>query len=297
MAHKIRFTTKKDILLPKRDPFGKKGDNGRLLCVGGSEEYVGAIALAGLAALRCGVDWVTIAAPEKTAWAINCLSPDLITIKLKGDHLKDSHYKKISELAGKHTVLLMGNGMGLRPDTSKLIQKLNKLPMQKVIDADAIKSLSLQELRNSIITPHSKELEILLENSRIRGKEIKKISNKRSIQKKAMLLKKTIEDSTPFFVNNNVLVLKGPIDIVLSKENIRLDPLGNAGLTKAGTGDVLAGLAAGFLGQTNDLEQSAINATYFIGLIGNILTKRKRGFTYLASDMVEEIRRVRDLLK
>ena len=44
-----------------------KGQNGRVLIVGGSKDYIGAPALAGLAALRTGVDIVTICAPEKTA--------------------------------------------------------------------------------------------------------------------------------------------------------------------------------------------------------------------------------------
>ena len=63
-------------------------------------------------------------------------------------------------------------------------------------------------------------------------------------------------------------------------------------MTKAGTGDVLAGLCVGFLGQGLSLLQSAINAAYFNGLVGDILLKKKKGFTYLASDMVEEIKRV-----
>ena len=66
---------------------------------------------------------------------------------------------------------------------------------------------------------------------------------------------------------------------------------GNPGMTKAGTGDVLAGLCAGYLAQSHDLFQSAVNGTYFNGLIGDILLKKKKGFTYLASDMVDEIQK------
>ena len=62
-------------------------------------------------------------------------------------------------------------------------------------------------------------------------------------------------------------------------------------MTKGGTGDVLAGLCLGFLGQGLSLEQSAINAAYFTGLAGDILLKKKKGFTYLASDLVEEIKK------
>ena len=77
----MNYITKKNIILPKRSKNSKKGDNGRVLIVGGSKYYIGAISLAGLAALRSGVDWVTIAAPEKVAWCVNSLSPDIVTVK------------------------------------------------------------------------------------------------------------------------------------------------------------------------------------------------------------------------
>ena len=65
--------------LPPRKRDSHKGDNGRLLIIGGSPEYTGAPALAGVAALRSGADSVVVAAPEKVAWAINRLSADLVT--------------------------------------------------------------------------------------------------------------------------------------------------------------------------------------------------------------------------
>ena len=64
--------------------FAVKGDSGRVLIIGGSERYSGCLALAGIAALRAGCDWVTIAAPEKVAWAVNCMTKDIVSVKLKG---------------------------------------------------------------------------------------------------------------------------------------------------------------------------------------------------------------------
>ena len=49
--------------LMERKKTSHKGENGYVLIIGGSEEYVGAVILAGLAALRAGCDSVTIAAP------------------------------------------------------------------------------------------------------------------------------------------------------------------------------------------------------------------------------------------
>ena len=94
-------------------------------------------------------------------------------------------------------------------------------------------------------------------------------------------------------LRDNVIILKGPIDEIITKNRIFYNKTGNAGMTKAGTGDVLAGLAAGFYAQTKDKIKAAKMAAYYNGLIGDILLKKKKGFTYLASDMVAEIKRIK----
>jgi NAD(P)H-hydrate epimerase len=60
--------------IPKKE--SHKGDNGRILVVGGGP-YIGAPALTGLAALRTGVDLVYIATPKKTCKSNNILCPVL----------------------------------------------------------------------------------------------------------------------------------------------------------------------------------------------------------------------------
>ncbi|HLG23671.1 MAG TPA: NAD(P)H-hydrate dehydratase [Candidatus Nanoarchaeia archaeon] len=286
----MEFITGKDIRLPKREQKSHKGDNGLVLAVGGSEEFVGAITLSGLAALRSGADLVKIIAPEKVAWAINAYSPDLMTIKLKEKFFEPAHFGIIKKEMEKFDVLLIGNGIGLKKETKKFCKEaISKIKKLKVIDADAIKSISMDGCENSIITPHSKELEIFLANSKINKTTIKKIINEKNIAKKAKLIKSI---NQKFLDKNNIILLKGKIDVIISKDKIIYNKTGNAGMTKGGTGDVLAGLCAGFLAQSRDLMQSAVNGAYFNGLIGDILLKKKKGFTYLASDMVEEIKRI-----
>ena len=263
----MQYISKKDVKLPKRKATSKKGDNGRVLIIGGSKDYVGAVALAGLAALRSGVDWVTVAAPEKIAWAVNSLSSDLVTVKLKGDYISLKHVEKIKKLAKKYDVVLIGNGMGLRNETKQFLKKIIKIKNLKVVDADGLNQIRLQDVKNSILTPHHKEFSILLKNSGLDENNFRKS------------------------LKNNVILLKASVDQIISKNKVLFNKTGNAGMSKAGTGDVLAGLTAGFLGQGLSLFQSAVNAAYFNGLIGDILLKKKKGFTYLASDMVEEIKR------
>ena len=213
----MNFISKKDIKLPLRKKTAKKGDNGRVLVIGGSKEYTGAAALAGLAALRSGADWVTVTAPEKVAWAINSLSADLVTIKLEGDYFSSAHIDEIANLAKKHDVVLLGNGIGLRNETKQFLKTtIKKIKKQIVIDADAIKALSSNDLSNSIITPHIKELEIFLQNSKINKKTIKKIINEKNTNKKALLIKTNLKN---FFDKNNIMLLKGHVDAIISKDD------------------------------------------------------------------------------
>jgi len=282
----MQFITKNQIKLPKRSSKSHKGDNGKVLIIGGSKDYIGAVALAGLAALRSGVDWVTIAAPEKVGYAINSLSPDLVVKKYKGDDFCSSKAKIILKFEKEFDAVLIGNGIGMHAKSFvKKYVKETKKPL--VIDADAIKHISLDSVDNAILTPHLGELKILLKNSKINNELINKIIKEKDIKNRSLLIKNILKN---FFNKNNVILLKGPIDIIISKNKIVYNKTGNAGMTKAGTGDVLAGLCIGFLGQGLSLEQSAINAAYYNGLAGDILLKKKKGFTYLASDLVEEIR-------
>jgi len=290
----MKYITKKDIKIPKRNSESHKGDNGRVLVIGGSKEYVGAVALAGLAALRSGVDWVTVAVPEKVGWAISALTPDLVVLKCKGqDFCINRVHDLLRKEEPKYDAVLIGNGIGMH--AKAFVKKyLKDTKKQIVVDADGIKHSSMSMLKNSIITPHNKELELFLINSEINKKIIKKIINEKNIQKKSLLIKNNLKK---FLEKNNIILLKGEVDAIISKDRIKYNRTGNAGMTKAGTGDVLAGLCVGFLAQSGDLFQSAVNAAYFNGLIGDILLKKKKGFTYLASDMVEEIKRILDRSK
>lgn len=251
------------IHLRKRARDSHKGENGRVLLVGGSVDYAGAVYLAAMAALRSGVDNVTVAAPEKVAWVINSLSPDLITVKFKGEFFAAASAKKIVALSKKFDVVVIGNGIGTRKETKKFAAEvIRKAKSFKVVDADAIKAVRLQDVSNAIITPHRREFEILLKNSGCG------------------------EDAVRRLIGNNVIIVKGAVDKIISKDKTAFNRTGNAGMTVSGTGDVLAGLAAGILAQEKGLWKAAVAAAYVSGKIGDSLFK-KRGYGFTASDMLE----------
>ncbi|MFC1742020.1 NAD(P)H-hydrate dehydratase [Nanoarchaeota archaeon] len=283
--------------VPKRNPDSHKGQHGLVLVTGGSIDYVGAPALAGLAALRAGCDIVNIAAPEKAAWAINRLSPDLITTKLKGDYITKTHAATILKLAKKFDAILIGNGMSKKDKTlvSKLTKGLAKAGLPAVIDADAVKVANIPDLNNTIITPHKKEFELFLKaNSKTYlASELK---NKKLTASEAILLIQN--NMKEFFQQGNILLLKGKHDLIISKNRSMISKGGNAGMTVGGTGDILAGLCVGYLAQTADLFTSAALASTNCKKIGDQLKKRSNfGFGFIASDFLKEIKKLKKVNK
>lgn len=252
---------KSDLVIPQRKKDAHKGQSGRCMIAGGSEDYAGALYLAGIAALRAGCDYVTIFAPEKVAWAVNSLSADLVTIKLPGANLGLKHLRKLS-LEG-YDCLLIGTGIGKRSDP--FIRNLRS-DIPKVIDGEAIGAVPIQKLRSSLLTPHTGELRRLLKASGL--------SNVEQLQAK---------------LGDNVILAKGPKDMIMTRDRIVYNGTGNPGMAKAGTGDVLAGLCAGFAAQGLSLLQSAINASYINGKAGDIL-KSRYGYRFIASDLLDAVK-------
>lgn len=238
---------------------------GKVLVVGGSEEFTGAVYLTGIAALRSGAESVIVMAPERVAWALNALSPDLMTRKLKGTHLTLAHEPAVKKQLKTADILVLGNGATTRPSTAALMRSLSKWPGPKVIDADALKVLRGSAVRNAILTPNEGEWKLLERHANIKK-----------------LLKA-----------GGVIIRKGHPSTILSARKTLRQSHTNAGLAKAGTGDVLAGLCAGFLAQGLSLWDAAKKATETGNTIADILTKRKKGYLFLASDIVEEMRKVK----
>ncbi|MBI3051085.1 NAD(P)H-hydrate dehydratase [Candidatus Woesearchaeota archaeon] len=260
----MKYITYSDIRLKKRRSGSHKGENGRVLAVGGSMEYAGAIMLAGMAAYRSGVDTVVIAAPEKIALAINAW-PDFITVKLRGSRLAKEHARQVINLSSRFDCMVLGNGVGLDRETQEFCCRVIKGSMcRMVIDADALKAIRIQDAKNSILTPHKREYEMLLRNSRLAGSNVQK------------------------HLGSNVLLLKGKVDVIQNRNSTLYNRTGNAGMTVSGTGDVLAGLCAGLVAQGNSLLTSAAAAAYINGYAGDLLY-REFGYGFTATDLADKI--------
>jgi hydroxyethylthiazole kinase-like uncharacterized protein yjeF len=245
--------------LYKPPPDLHKGQNGRLLIIGGSQRFHGAPLLAAKIASKI-VDLVYFSStPENNEFIKNFKSELCEFIAVPRNEME----AKIEEV----DCVLLGPGMGLNEETKGISEKLLKtFPKQKfVIDADPLRLISPSLLsKNSVVTPHAGEFKDLF--SVFASKE-----SAFSMARKY----------------GSVVVLKDRTDIICSPSECKINTTGNQGMTKGGTGDVLAGLIAAFACK-NDLFLAACAGTFVNSLAGDRLKKRV-SYYFNASDLVEEI--------
>ena len=133
------------------------------------------------------------------------------------------------------------------------------------MDADALKLIDPKDIReNFILTPHATEFKTLF------GVD----PNPEEVEKQARK-------------HNATIVLKGSIDIISDGLRTKANKSGNPGMTVGGTGDVLAGIIASFSAK-NDPFVSACAGAFLSGLAGD-LAREKYGFSFLATDCIENI--------
>ncbi|MBN2291096.1 MAG: NAD(P)H-hydrate dehydratase, partial [Pirellulales bacterium] len=153
-------------LLP-RDPQAHKGTFGTALIVGGSRGMSGAVAMAGMAALRGGAGLVRLAVPESCLETVAGFNPCYMTTPLPADthgHIAIDAYEQIVEMSESATAMAMGPGLGRSPELNELVPLLyGRIELPLVVDADALNALadSPQDLLSPggprILTPHPGE--------------------------------------------------------------------------------------------------------------------------------------------
>lgn len=275
MLNKIKESTISKFM-PKRDANSHKGENGRVLIIGGSIDYYGAPILAGLGALYSGADLAILYVPESNFECSRSLYPDFIVKKYPGEYLTQRYASKIIEFAKeKADSVLIGPGLGDNESTLDAVYEIvSTLNLPTVLDANAIpvlKKIAKFPLPQSIvITPHSNEFKNLVD---------REIYVKEQDTKSIILLRSVSMDL------HITVLLKGATDYISSHEGIvETNHTGNAGMTVGGSGDVLAGVVATFLAQRLEPFDAARAAAYFNGKAGDYLQKLK-GFGYSASDL------------
>lgn len=266
-------------LLPIRDDNSNKGSFLKILNIAGCTNYSGAAYLSSISALKTGGGFITLACPDAIIDRISPLMPEVTYYPLKTNNLGFiSEENKINNIFD-YGVISLGCGIGTDIQTKNfMINTLNSINSNQctLIDADGINNLAVHRgelfLKNTIITPHPKEL------SRLLNVSLDEIIDNR--EKYARITSQTYECIT---------VLKGKNTIVTDGDEIFINTTGNSALAKAGTGDVLTGIISGFLSQHLSLFDAAKLGVFLHGLSGDLASDDLTLYSVLASDVIDYI--------
>jgi hydroxyethylthiazole kinase-like uncharacterized protein yjeF len=254
--------------LPKLQSEGSKEARGRVLVIAGAKEMPGAAILASTAALRAGAGKVRVAIADEVAPFVATAAPELFVF---GIEARDA----VIDSAKKASGIVIGSGMRDRDAISELLPRLLKLEMLRalIIDASALPLIGDMQLHErTIITPHRGEMCALLHVT------------------EDELANDPINCGYGFARRSGgVVVLKGAETLVCDGAgSVFVNNRGNIGLATAGSGDVLAGIIAGFSARGAEPLQAAVWAV----AIHARAAERLGGIGLLAREIVDQVPRL-----
>jgi NAD(P)H-hydrate epimerase len=282
---KILTDSEAGLLLPVRKVRSNKGNFGRVMLFAGCSEMPGAASLACSAAYVVGGGLVRACVIDDVAQVIFHWQRE-VTARILPD--KNGMYckegiKTVADDLNKSNVILIGPGLGRSSDVTEFVREiifLARVPL--VMDADALFAVSqdlniLKELKAPcVITPHPGEM------SRLTGASVEDI------------LDNTAVTACRFSKEYNVVTLLKDAQTIIANPNgnFYINKTGNNALAKAGTGDVLAGMIAGFIAQGSDIFTASALSAYIHGKAGETASDDLSTYSVAASDLLKYIPKV-----
>jgi ADP-dependent NAD(P)H-hydrate dehydratase / NAD(P)H-hydrate epimerase len=259
-------------ILKKRPKHGHKGTFGHAAIIAGSFAMPGAAVLSTLACIRSGVGLVTAMVPDVVTPMIQNNVPEALTIST-GEEIMDDAIR-LNRFTG------IGIGPGLYNEEATFIvieELLDHYQQPMVLDADALNLLStsgeikLKIPKNSIITPHPKELTRWVGEC---NNEIEMFAKAKDVALNLGI----------------IVVLKGAYTrIFLPDGSQYINSTGNNGMATAGSGDVLTGIITGLLAQGYEPHESAILGVFLHGLAGDLALKNQSEESLIARDIIDHL--------
>ena len=280
MKHCILTHDKVLSMLPDRKHDAYKGDFGRVLLLCGSRGYTGAAALAAMGALRSGAGLVYLGVPECIYGieAVKLTEPIVFPLPDNDGMLSEAAVVPVTELLPRMDAVLIGPGLGKSGGALAVLQAVMKhAACPTVVDADGINLLAEHKdiLRGrtapTILTPHMGEF------ARIGGNIA--VDRKTAAAEMAKDLQA-------------VIVLKGHGTVITDGISCYLNPTGNPGMAVGGSGDVLAGMIAGLVGQGLTPSAAAACAAWVHGAAGDACAAAMGQYGMLPTDMLDQIPRL-----
>jgi NAD(P)H-hydrate epimerase len=265
--------------LAPREADSHKGDFGRALLIGGSQGMAGAIAMAGMAALRSGAGLVKLATPSACQPTVAGFEPSAMTLPLACDaegRIATAALAVIAELANESTAVALGPGLGRSDELVEMVCRLYatvKQPM--VVDADGLNALArrpetLQRAGGPrVLTPHPGEFGRLIGHHEIPVAERENLARE--------FAKRT----------GTIVVLKGHQSVITDGVQLALNATGNPGLATGGTGDVLTGIITALVCQKLSPYDAARLGAHVHGLAGDLAASELGEVGMIASDLVK----------
>ena len=236
-----------------------KGDYGRLLLIGGTYPYRGAIIMATLGAVRSGAGLVTVATDKENISALHSHLPEAMAFDLDDKQLLEQQLQKAS-------VVLVGPGLMDDERGEELLQTVFDHLVQDqtlILDGGALSILAKTGMKfpkaQLVLTPHQREWQVLS------GLDLDSQGSKET------------GEALMGFPSGTILVQKGPATRIWQAGQADCYQLSVGGPYQAtgGMGDTLAGMIAGFAGQfpQASLYERVTVATYLHSAIAQTLAE------------------------
>lgn len=267
-------------LLPDRNPWGHKGNFGKLLLLCGSRGYTGAAFFAAMGALRSGAGLVFLGVPESIYGieAVKLNEPVIFPLPDAGGRLSADAVPEILTRLPQMDAVLVGPGLGQSEGTLAVVRAvLEKAECPVVVDADGINVLSAHRdlLRGrkspTILTPHDGEF------ARLGG----------VIGEDRMAAAAALAEEL-----GCVALLKGHETCITDGTDGYLNPTGNPGMAVGGSGDVLAGVITALLGAGLPPLEAAACGAWLHGAAGDRCAAELGQYGMLPTDMLSALPRL-----
>ena len=267
-------------LLPDRNPWGHKGNFGKLLLLCGSRGYTGAAFFAAMGALRSGAGLVFLGVPESIYGieAVKLNEPVIFPLPDAGGRLSADAVPEILTRLSQMDAVLVGPGLGQSEGTLAVVRAvLENAQCPVVVDADGINVLSAHRdlLRGrkspTILTPHDGEF------ARLGG----------VIGEDRMAAAADLAHDL-----GCVVLLKGHETCITDGVNGYINPTGNPGMAVGGSGDVLAGVITALLGAGLPPLEAAACGAWLHGAAGDRCAAELGQYGMLPTDMLSALPRL-----
>ena len=236
-----------------------KGDYGRLLLIGGTYPYGGAIIMAALGAVRSGAGLVTVATDKENISALHSHLLEAMAFDLGDKQLLEQQLQKAS-------VVLVGPGLVDDERGEELLQTVfDHLDQDQtlILDGGALSIFAKTGMKfpkaQLVLTPHQREWQVLS------GLDL----DSQGTDETGEAMKR--------FPSGTILVQKGPATRIWQAGQTDCYQLSVGGPYQAtgGMGDTLAGMIAGFAGQfpQANLYERVTVATYLHSAIAQKLSE------------------------